>query len=166
MKIDIDLTARSIESAIKKLRDYENILNWKLDELISRMCGDGVDYAINQVGHVDTGETLNSIQWYSNGVDHGVIVAGGAAIWIEFGTGVYRNPDGAPHPKRSELGMSGIGEFGTKGQQNSWAYLGDDGQIHKTHGIKSNQFMYKTALMLQEKFPELAREVFRSGHNP
>ena len=160
--IVVDLNDENgIKNAIKDLRQYRNGIKSKALKLIDRMLRVGEEYAINSVAHIDTGETLSSIKGYRNGTK-GVIVAGGNAIWIEFGTGVKNNGSvgGSPHPKGGELGMS-IGTYGQGhgADPNGWWYF-DGAEIKHTYGIKANMFMYKTALELQRVAPELAKEVF------
>jgi hypothetical protein len=126
------------------------------------MCQYGEDFAINQVGHVDSGETVSSIHAYRNG-NKGVIVAGGNAVWLEFGTGTrYNGAAGtSPHPEGEELGMK-IGEYGAGhgADPNGWWYY-DGERIKRTFGIQANMFMWKTARELERIAPELAREVFK-----
>ena len=140
----------------------KNILPKKVKGLIDRMVRTGEQYAVNTVGHIDTGATLASVMGYRNG-DKGVIVADGAAVWIEFGTGVVANAGNAPHPKAGELGMSAWGTYGQgKGANlNGWWYEGDDGEYHHTMGIPANRFMYNTAQMLIKECPEWAKEIFK-----
>ena len=156
------LDPKSIDKAIKELNKYKKEMERKVLVLIDKMVKLGEDYAINSLAHIDTGETLSSIMGYRNG-DKGVIVAGGNAIWIEFGTGVRNNGNvgSSPHPKGEELGMK-IGTYGKgKGANpNGWYYLDDDGEVKHTFGIEANMFMYKTSLELQRIYPELAKEVF------
>lgn len=160
--IRITLSPQGIDKAISDLRDYKKRLSKVVNTLLDKMVQFGEDYAINAVGHVDTGETLSSIHGYRKG-KRGVIVAGGNAIWLEFGTGVTYNGSagGSPHPKGSELGMT-IGTYGQgKGSDpNGWYYLGDDGKLKHTYGIKANMFMYQTAKVLREEVPELAKGLF------
>ena len=155
------LDPKSVDKAIKELNAYKKEVERKTLALIDEMVKQGEDYAINSLAHIDTGETLSSIMGYRNG-NKGVIVAGGNAIWIEFGTGVKNNGSvgSSPHPKGEELGMK-IGTYGDgKGANpNGWWYF-DDGELKHTFGIKANMFMYKTSLELQRVCPELAREVF------
>lgn len=136
--------------------------------LISQMTRQGESWAINLVGHIDTGETVSSIHGYRNG-DKGVIVAGGAAIWLEFGTGVVYNGEGYNHPKAQELGIYAHGTFG-KGHGasfNGWYYPDPNGThifngepYSHTLGIPANRFMYNTAQMLIKNYPEMAKEIF------
>jgi len=160
-KITISLSDKSVSDAIKELNAYKKELLQKTQRFLDLMLDFGEDYAINQVGHVDTGETLSSIHGYRNG-NKGVIVAGGNAIWLEFGTGVRYNGavGSSPHPKGQELGMK-IGEYGKgKGANPNgwWYYDGED--IKHTYGVQANMFMWHTARELERVAPELARSVF------
>lgn len=155
------LGASSIDKAIKELNAYKKELKRKTEALIDAMVQYGEDYAINAVGHVRTGETLTSIEGYRKG-NVGVIVAGGNAIWLEFGTGVRHNgaAGSSPHPKGAELGMT-IGGYGDGHGANpgGWWYYDETGLKH-TYGIEANMFMYKTGQELRMVFPKLAKEVF------
>lgn len=158
-KVILRLTPQGIDAAIREIKRNRLEVDKKVQELISVMVAEGEDYAINTVGHVDTGETLASIHGYREG-NKGVIVAGGAAIWLEFGTGVIRNSE--RHPKADELGMKAWGEYG-KGHgkdPNGWYYPDGEGWSH-TYGIEANMFMYHTAQYLKQIFTEKAREVFK-----
>ncbi len=162
MKIPIALSEKSIGDAIKRLNQYKADLPRKIQALIDAMVAFGEDYAINEVGHVDTGETLETIRGYRNG-SKGVIVAGGNIVWIEFGSGIrYNGPAGnSPHPKGTELGMV-IGEYGLGhgADPNGWWYYGTDGQVHHTYGVPAGMPLWKTAQELRRVAPELAKEVF------
>ena len=160
-KITIQLSEASINQAIKELKAYKREIARKVQKLIDLMVQHGEDYAINQVGHVDSGETLSSIHGYRDG-NKGVVVAGGNAIWLEFGTGVRHNgaQGSSPHPVGAELGMT-IGEYGQgKGASpNGWWYYDGDAVKH-TYGIPANMFMWHTARELERVAPELAKNIF------
>ena len=167
--ISVQLYQDSLEKAAEWLENYaKESLPKYCRALISLMCRRGEDYAINAVGHIDTGTTLSSIHGYRR-ENKGVIVAGGAAIWIEFGTGVARNFGTAPHPKAGELHINPWGTYGEGhgGSFNGWYYEDENGPYefggkHWSHtfGIPANHFMYNTAQELKRACPELAREVF------
>ena len=159
--LTIPLSAEGFKKAAEWLRDYARKLPKLCEDFIANMIEAGETYAINGVGHIDTGETVGTIIGYRNG-NKGVIVAGGNAIWIEFGTGVVKNGPGYNHPKAQELGMSAHGTYGEGhgASFNGWWYKGDDGEYHHTMGIPANRFMYNTAQMLRKEYPRLAKEVF------
>lgn len=170
------LSTAGIDKAIREVKEYKKRMLRRMQELLTAMCKVGEDYAINAVGHYDTGETVSSIHGYRKG-NVGVIVAGGNAIWLEFGTGVYYNgnPNGSPHPDGERLGFR-IGEYGEQhGLDQGWFYPTTDpryeivrhtqnGDVHTgygyTHGIQATMFMLRTELELKRQFPELARRAF------
>ena len=159
--IKVQLSPSSIDRAIKELEAYKKRIKLKLMELIDVMCMDGEDYACSYLTHVDTGETLQSIMGYREG-NHGIIEAGGAAVWIEFGTGVAFNVVDYAHPTREDLGISDWGEYGKgKGANpNGWYYYGKDNKLHFTQGIPSEPFMQYAADKLIEEFRATAVKVF------
>ena len=160
-RITISASKEGFERLASWLEDYARELPQKAQAVLDSMVSKGEAYAFFSLGHIDTGETLNSIIGYRDG-NRGFIVAGGNAIWIEFGTGVVANAGNAPHPKAAELGMSPWGTFG-KGQganPRGWWYIGDDGLPHHTYGIPSNRFLYNTAQMLRRQYPDIAKEIF------
>jgi len=164
MTITAKLSASSLERAAKQLRKYAESINDKSEKLVRELGEFGVDNAINEIVHIDTGETINSIQYEHNGTS-GRIVAGGAAVWIEFGTGVrYNGAVGSyAHEKAAELGMSPIGCYGqgNGANENGWWYIGEDGKRHHTFGIASTPFMYNTSKELRRELKDIAKDVFR-----
>ena len=160
--ITIPWSSSGLYRAATWLEDYAKYkLPKYCTKLIEQMCKEGENWAINFLGHIDTGETLASISGYRNG-DHGVIVAGGNAIWLEFGTGVRYNGAGYNYPVPVE-GIVGHGEFGLGhgADPNGWWYYGDDNEVHHTYGIPAVRFMWSTVQELKRSAPELAKEVFK-----
>lgn len=160
-RIHVSPTKEGLEYAAQWINNYAADLSKKAEAVVDSMLSKGEAFAFFTLGHIDTGETLNSIIGYRNG-NAGVLMVGGNAVWIEFGTGVVANAGNAPHPKASELGMSPWGTFGQgKGSNpNGWWYYGDDGKVHHTYGITGNRFFYNTAQMLRRQYPEIAKEIF------
>lgn len=180
IKID-PFNPESVDRAIKIIREHAEWVERTLKLLIEELVKFGENEAINRVEHIDTGETLNSITGYTFAAGRhgnvGVVVAGGHAVWIEFGTGVYYNA-GDAYPERPE-GIVGIGEYGQgKGNQDFWLYPTDDERLALrrpngdpvimdsgkylagTHGIPQNMFMWYTAQEMHNKVPEFARSLF------
>lgn len=161
------LSEVEIDSAIKELEAYKKSIKERTQRLIEVMCQSGEYYAIQNLTHVDTGETLSSIHGYRKG-NKGYIVAGGNAVWIEFGTGVARNGTGYPHPLAQSYGMAAIGTYGDGNGSNpdGWYYYDADGRRKHTLGIKADMFMYKAAREIEKQFPDLAKGVFEGEYNP
>ena len=167
--ITATLNALSLEVLESRLKAYADDLERKANSLLTNMLQEGETYAINSLGHIDTGETLASILGYREG-DYGIIKAGGSAIWIEFGTGVTFNSE--MHPKAAELGMSAHGTYVSPppfnksqtphgGDPDGWYYINERGERVHTYGIPQNRFMYNTAQMLRKEYKRIAQEVFK-----
>ena len=161
----ISPTESGFHEAAQWLEEYALELEEKCNTLLSKMLREGETYAKTFLGHVETGNTLNSIMGYREG-DHGIIFAGGAAVWIEFGTGTLRN-QGDPHPKAGELQMNPWGTYG-KGYgdgtkyPNGWYYFDEKQQRWRmTKGIPQKRFMYNTAQLLRQEYKRIAQEVFK-----
>ena len=168
--ITVPFSAAGLERAADWLEEYQKrTLPKNIVELVSRMCRTGEVWAISLINRVDTGNTISTIHGYRNG-DKGVIVANGAAIWIEFGTGVYYNGTGYNYPGKIPDGIAAHGTWGEGhgSQMNGWFYPDPNGQYvfngetySHTLGMPSNPFMYTTAQMLKRECPQMAKEVFR-----
>lgn len=159
--ITVSCSVRGFARAAEWLEDYSKNLKSKARDIISEMLKEGEYYAANFLGHIDTGQTLASLG-YREG-DEGLLYISGAAIWIEFGTGVVANRGSVEHPKKAELGLSPWGAFGEGhgSDPNGWYYLGDDGKVHHTFGIPANHFFYNTAQQLRKEYARLAKRAFK-----
>ena len=128
------------------------------------MLQEGENFAfLGAAAHIYTGITIDSIMCYRDG-NHGILMIGGNAIWVEFGTGVYA-PLQTNHPALGEAAKYGIVSHGMYGKKqgsnpNGWWYTGDDGEIHHTYGIPSDPFFYNTAQMLRREYDKYAKEIF------
>ena len=160
MNIECALSAKSISNAAKQLRKYAESLQTKSERLVKSLGEAGVEYANMYLEHDDTGETRNSIQFTQN-VNTGVISVGGAAVWIEFGTGVLANAGNTPHPKRDEVGAVGWGEYGLGLGKDTWWFINKYGKQTWTAGIHMNPFMYETSQSLRFSLIDFAKEAFR-----
>lgn len=162
MKIDITLSADSFLKAADELRKYADSLQGKSETLVQKLGDKGVEQANLYLEHDDTGETRNSIQFHREG-DKGTVSVGGAAVWIEFGTGVIRN-SGSGHPKKGDLGMSDWGTYGEGhgSDPNGWYFPSHYYGWTITKGIQMNPFMYSAAQDMRMDLLDTAKEVFRS----
>ena len=159
--IKFNLTERGINKAIKELQEYKKRINQRLIWLLETMRLDGETYAASYMTHYGTGITSGSIVGYREG-NRAVIEAGGAAIWIEFGTGVLANAGNAPHPKKDEVGAVGWGEYGLGLGKDTWWFTNKYGKQVWTAGIHMNPFMYETSQELQANLTEIARRAWNN----
>lgn len=173
MIIDLNvLSGKSIKKAITEINNVKKLLNSEVDELLKLMLQDGVNFAIKGISnHIDTGETISSIFGYRDG-NKGVIVAGGASIWLEFGTGVIKNS--VRHPVADELGIKEWGTYGhgNGANPNGWYYPTDDvrkmveagGKLYPyahTTGVEATMFMYNSANQILDNLKQYAQKVFK-----
>lgn len=152
-----------------ELEAYKKKLNQRLTWLLEIMRLDGETYAASYMTHYGTGITSGSIIGYREG-NRAIIEAGGAAIWIEFGTGVSKNPMGDPFHDRAELSKQGtttIYKWGQYGEghgkdPDGWYYYGEEGddKLYHTKGIQMQPFMHNAAMKLKEEFAKNAQMVF------
>ena len=174
MTIEFELNEKSIENAIHRVELYTKDLKAKTRILADKMVEDFKDNAERiLIEHVETGETFDSLtevkryDSYDQNSYTARVIAGGAAVWLEFGTGVVMNhafPGEYVHPKALELGMSGLGTFGKGNGANPWGwwYIDESGRRRHTYGIPATMFMYYSAMATRSKIPEMARGVFHT----
>ena len=159
MTITVSLSQASISKAVKQITDYANSLETKLERLVDDLGKAGVEYANMYLKHDDTGTTRNSIGYTREGKSCTISV-GGAAVWIEFGTGVLANAGNTPHPKRDEVGAVPWGTYGKGYGQGIWEFPSRYWGWIPTAGIPMNPFMYETAQSLRFDLIEFARRAW------
>lgn len=163
----------SIEAAVRELREYARWVERKAKELQERVAyfiaKDARAVFNTAVAEDDmaegivTGHVEVSVQ---PGEDNTtlVIANGEDAVFMEFGAGVYYNGSvgSSPNPLGPGLGFT-IGSYGLgNGRKEVWAYTGDDGQIHLTHGTPASMPMYRALMSVVNDIVDIAREVFSS----
>ena len=160
-----------IKKAIKELEKYKREIHTKTQLLVQRLTDEGasiVRIKIVNMGAYYSGELLSSVDgYYSPTLNAGFVkVTNDHAAFVEFGTGV--KGQNSPHKNGEYLSKaawsyaSGAKIFTTKDGRIGWIYPTDDGGFRFTEGMESRPFMYETALELQSKFNQIAREVFRT----
>lgn len=174
-KIELNLFSdKSIQNAIKALRDYENSLTYKCQLLAEKLAEKGVEVARVQIANLDaifTSELIQSIHSeYVGSVKGGgiwAVVAGtDHAAFVEFGTGIVgqqspyngKLPEGVTwqYASGKTIRQLADGRYG-------WFYPDDEGNWYFTEGMPSRPFMYNTAMELRSIVTETAREVFGNG---
>lgn len=166
---------KSIQAAVKALRDYENSLEYKCRLLAETLAEKGVEIARVQIADLDaifTSELLQSIHSeYVGSVKGGgvwAVVAGtDHALFVEFGTlgsmgGKKEYPYPLPEGVQWNYG-SGSNIIQLANGQYGWFYKGDDGKVYWCEGMDSRPFMYLTGIELEKDVVKAALEVFGNG---
>jgi len=148
-KIQMKLTTRSIEDAIREVKQYKRKLNDRVKALIRELVDKGVEIAkaqVRELGAVYTGQLEESITgFFDEETGLGIIRTDCPyAIYVEFGTGVVGKRN--PHPEPIEGWQYDVNEHGDKG----WWYFNErDQKWHWTKGMVSRPFMYNTLQLLR-----------------
>ena len=162
----MDWSEQGINDAISAIDKYQKDLMEKVEKLIDMMLEHGKEQAIIRLTqHVYTGETIESLYGYRKG-NKGYLQVGGAAIWLEFGTGVVANdcPQGwYVHPLAGNLAMAGIGDYGNQhgADPNGWYYPDTDGTWKHTYGIPATMFFYESMKSIEQNFDTMAKGVWK-----
>jgi hypothetical protein len=169
-EIKIDLNKKgSLENGIKELNAYKKRVQEKTSLLVQRLTDYGAEIVrikIVNMGAYYSGELLSGVSgYYSPSLNAGFVkVTSDHVAFVEFGTGVVgqNNPhkNGEYLSKASWDYATGSKIFTTQDGRVGWIYPTDDGGFRFTEGMESRPFMYETALELQSKFEQMAKEVF------
>ena len=172
MTIECSLDEKDLDRAIRLVELYKKDLDGKTSVFVDHVAKTIEDNARNELSsHIWSGETISSLhteKMASKGHSRNAKVScGGAAVWLEFGTGVVANNCGTGeyvHPKAAELGMYGIGEYGQGhgSDPNGWYFEDEFGDSYHTFGIPATMFMYHSAWAGRRSLSRLAREVFNT----
>ncbi len=156
--INVKLDPNSIADAINELQEYKREVERKARRLIKKLTARGADIVrvkIVEMGAVDKGRLLDSVDSFLLGDVGYIRVCAEYAMFVEFGTGIIGA--GKTHPASDVFGweydIHGHGEAG-------WHFPADDGSYPITKGQPSRPFMYETAQKLRDEFPAIVKEVF------
>lgn len=169
--INVSLNDDSLSAAIRIVEGYKKEMLQKAGEVVDAVAKDVDTEARRELTkHVWSGETINSLTTerksdtaYTRSAN---VKVGGAAVWLEFGTGVVANGCAVGefvHPMPGVyFKMNGIGTYG-KGHgadPNGWYWEDEFGEYHHTFGIPATMFMWNAAQLAKRNIPSTARRVF------
>ena len=174
--INISLSEKSVNEAIRQLQQYKNWLIKKTSQLVKELAEVGIpvidenmakaSYTYDEKGVRSGSNTSHHsyVEMKSAGeyVEAKLIVEGKELMFIEFGAGVFYNgaAGSSPHDKGVVNGMV-IGSYGEHhGIQKVWGYYDDDGTLVLTHGVEAQMPVYKADMEIIQKYVEVARRVF------
>lgn len=170
--IQVPLSVRGIEKAIRELDEYKRWLKRCSENLLSKLADRGYQIASAKFQSVIyDGDNDTSVSVDDRGRNVKAVVAvGSSVLFIEFGTGIVY-PD--VHPEAAANGMN-RGEYGKgRGKNRTWYYYGEPGSngsiiggvpgkgfLIATHGNPANMTMYNTVKELKSILPRLVKESF------
>jgi hypothetical protein len=159
--IQMSLSSKSIEQALRELKAFRDSLESKEQELLKELANIGVQEASVRFtnamydGVNDSEVTLETIE---NG--YRIVAKGEAVAFIEFGTGVHYNPT-EPYPKPRPDGIVGIGEYGHGyGKRQAWGFKDESDNLVITHGNPAAMPMWYASEEMRNSILKIARRVF------
>ncbi len=169
MRINIELSQKSIQSAIKQIENCRDNLIRKNREFVKRLGEVGIPVIDSNIAAAagDSDKThdayikINSFGDYAQAT---LIVSGKDLLFIEFGAGVHYNGavGSSPHPLGASKGCT-IGSYGKgNGSKDAWYYYSDTGEVVKSHGTQATMPVYKSGVEMRQQMLKIAREVFSS----
>lgn len=170
--INVQLSEAGIQQAIREIEKWSRDFQERVSKFTQRLADEGCKITSVKVDSVP-GEQRSSgdiTVWADTSADGyltykaSYYMEGHAAIFIEFGAGVYYNgPLGSSrHPKAGDMNGDvtiGSWSFGPNGK----GLAGNDGWFYGgkyTHGTPTYMPMYSGAQELAQKIQAIAKEVF------
>lgn len=176
-KISFGLSVKEVRNAIKEIKEYQNSLTGKCEELCRRLSAEGIVIAQAHIGNSGFGKYVRLSseitpekagckailimedsqkivsKWQNqDGVQSKEI---SPALMLEFGAGLpAQNPANIP-------GV-GTGTYGTHGNEPGWWYMDLQGEWHYSNGTSPKMPMYFAGKELRNKVLKIAKEVFKS----
>lgn len=169
MRINIELSQKSIQSAIKQIENCRDKLIRKNREFVKRLGEVGIPVIDSNIavaaGDSDkTHDAYIKINSFGDYAQATLIVSGKDLLFIEFGAGVHYNGavGSSPHPLGSSKGYT-IGSYGKgNGSKDAWYYYADTGEIVKSQGTQATMPVYKAGVEMRQQMLKIAKEVFSS----
>lgn len=165
--IEIRMSTKSLNDAIKELKRLEDDFMRKFDIFVRILVNDGVQVARTWISTGAGIERSASVAYQvdsSGDIAVAVIqMTGKDALFIEFGAGIYYNPSDPPHANSVKPPM-GVGTYPgqTHAFDNGWWYYGPNGESVYTHGTEGTYPMYHASENIQNNAIKRALQIFRS----
>ena len=168
MNINIELSTSSVQRAIEQIKAYQDSLNDKNDLFVQRLAELGIPI-IDENIHASAGDankyhsTQIKINSFGDHSEATLTLSGQDILFIEFGSGIYYNPDGGSE-HAGEFGY-GVGTY--PGQthafdEQGWWYKDETGALHHSYGQQATAPMLKASHEIIENIRKIAREVYGS----
>ena len=173
IKVDI-FNPKSIQNCIKQIESYRDDLPRKCQEICRRLCETGQQTALVAIQESPQGKAVTlrmDIDPSKTGCKAMLIGTGKTVtddkgrtfnllLGIEFGSGITLNP--TENPLSSDFGM-GVGTFPDQVHafdKGGWMYLGQDGEWHRSYGVKATMPFYKAMNSIRQNLDKVVKEVF------
>lgn len=168
-KINISLSKKSIQDAIKEIEAYKRQFIDRNELFVRRLAELGIpvidqNIAVAQGDSDKNHNTYIKVNSFGSYSEAKLVVEGSDLLFIEFGSGIHYNGSAgtSPHPKGEEFGYT-IGSYGKgQGSKDFWFYYADTGEAVMSHGAEATMPVYKASVEIIHNIRRIAREVFGS----
>lgn len=151
MKLEISLTPKGLDEAIKKLNKYEH----KLTQAVTAGRRE-IAKTIREEIATRSGRAAGDMMTIDEGNTTTITTSDPVLTYQEFGTGIVGSQN--PHPGAGFAGWRyDVNEHGEKG----WVYMGDDGRIHWTKGMPPRAFMENSVRDVQSVAVDIMAQAIR-----
>lgn len=163
--ININLSKKSIDDAIKQLNQYKDDLERKNQIFIDRLAKIGlttVQQTMESIPGEEKGSYYTEIINNSEGDIAGAAIrlSGDQVLFLEFSAGITFGTNSYPLPSGDKYGM---GTYPGKGHWDSpygWWYIDENGNKHHSYGNRAYMPMYHAEQAIVMAVQQIAREVF------
>lgn len=169
--IKMNLSAGSIQNAVKELQKYKADLMRKQQVFIDRLAKIGLNVAQQTMESIppdEKGSYYTEIMNNSRGdiVGAAIRLSGDKILFLEFSTGITYGTDAYPTPAGDKYGMGTYPSKKAKSDwdnPNGWWYVDDNGQKHHSYGNRAYMPMYHAEEAIILAVRQIAKEVFGGG---
>lgn len=168
--IKCDLSTKSIQNAVKKLKAYQNELQRKNEIFVKRLAEIGVDViqtTMESIPDEEKGSYYTEIINDQNGniVGASVRLSGEKVLFIEFSAGITYGTNDYPLSSGNSYGMGTYPSQKEKSDwdnPNGWWYTDESGRPHHSYGNRAYMPMYHAEQAIIIAVRKIAKEVFSS----
>lgn len=159
--INLNLSATSIDDAMKSLDAFKQDLRRKEEKLLKALGEIGVKEAsVRFTTAMYDGTNNVSVKLDTTKNGYAIVAEGQAVAFIEFGAGVYHNTS-EPYPNPRPTGIVGIGEYGQgKGKRKAWGYKNENDELVITRGNPAAMPMWYASEEIKNSILKIAKEVW------
>ena len=159
--IEMSLSTKSIDRAIKELKAYRDSLETKKNKFLEELANIGVrEASLRFTTAIYDGVNDSSVTLEPIADGYRIVAEGKAVAFIEFGSGVYHNP-GEPYPNPRPSGIVGIGEYGHGyGKRPAWGFKNESGELVITRGNPAAMPMWYASEEMRNAIVQKFKEVF------
>lgn len=163
--IKMNLSSKSIQSAIDKLARYKDDIKRKNEIFVDRLSKIGLKVAqqtMESVPNDEKGSYYTEVINNSHGdiVGASIRLTGDKVLFIEFSAGITYGTDSYPLPSGDKYGMGTYPGKGHWDDPDGWWYVDESGKKHHSYGNRAYMPMYHAEQAIILAVRNIAKEVF------